>query len=154
MGQTDFMGHALQLDSAARIKFVSQINAINAGVIATADREHGPESAFINLAVMPDLAIVFETLISSRKYRNLQRDPRAALVIDGGGKTTFQIEGLVDEPTDVLRDDVIAAYYKACAQNLSHRDWPGLTYMRLRPRWLRYSDYGMPWKVEEYFLSP
>jgi hypothetical protein len=48
---------------------------------------------------------------------------------------------------------VIAAYYKACPQNISHRNWPGLTYLRLRPRWLRYSDYGLPWKVEEYFLN-
>lgn len=134
-------------------QFAAYIGEMHAGVIATANREEGPESAFINLAVMPDMAIVFETLITSRKYRNLQRDPRASLVIGGKGKTTLQIEGLVDEPTETLLDDVIQVYYDACPQNLSHRNWPGLTYMRLRPRWLRYSDYGMPWKVEEYFFN-
>jgi len=141
------------MDGAKQAAFVAYIEEINAGVIATADRARGPESAFINLAVMPDISIVFETLITSRKYRNLQLDPRASLVIGGHGKTTLQIEGLVDEPAEALRDDVIAAYYDACPHNSSHRNWPGLTYLRLRPRWLRYSDYGLPWKVEEYFLS-
>lgn len=144
------MDNPLHIDDAKKAAFISYINAVNAGVIATADRERGPESAFINLAVMPDMAIVFETLITSRKYRNLQRDPCASLVIGGQGKTTLQIEGLVDEPTGTLLDDVISTYYEACPQNASHRNWPGLTYLRLRPRWLRYSDYGLPWKVEEY----
>lgn len=147
------MDNSSLMDSAKKTAFISYIGEINAGVIATADREHGPESAFINLAVMPDMAIVFETLITSRKYRNLQRDPRASLVICGHGKTTLQIEGLVDEPTETLLDDVISTYYEACPQNMSHRNWPGLTYLRLRPRWLRYSGYGLPWKVEEYFLN-
>lgn len=142
-----------QLGAEKADQFLSYIKEANAGVIATADKEHGPESAFINLAVLPDLAIVFETLITSRKYRNIQRDPRASLVIGGHGKTSLQIEGLIDEPTDVLLDEVVAEYYEACPYNLSHRNWPGVTYLRLRPRWLRYSDYGMPWKVEEYFLN-
>jgi hypothetical protein len=75
------------------------------------------------------------------------------LVIGGHGKTTLQIEGLVDELADVERDDLIAFYYDACPQNMSHRDWPGVTYMRFRPHWIRYSDYGHPWKVEEFFLK-
>lgn len=147
------MDHAPHMDSARKSAFLSYIREVNAGVIATADREHGPESAFINLAAMPDMSIIFETLITSRKYRNLQRDPRASLVIGGHGKTTLQIEGLVDEPTEILLDEAVSIYYEACPQNTSHRNWPGLTYMRLRPRWLRYSDYGLPWKVEEYFLN-
>src|SRR5690242_1166246 len=146
--------HLSQLNSAKKAEFIAYIEAANCGVIATANAEHGPESAFIHLAVMPDMAIVFETLISSRKYSNLQRDPRASLVIGGQGKTTLQIEGDVEELTDVLRDEAIPIFYKACPQNRSHRDWPGLTYMRFRPRWIRYSDYGIPWKVEEYVLSP
>jgi pyridoxine/pyridoxamine 5'-phosphate oxidase len=141
------------MSPAKKEQFLSYIDEVNAGVIATSDKERGPESAFINLAVMPDLAIVFETLITSRKYCNIQRDPRASLVVGGHGKTTLQIEGLVDEPTDVLLDEMIATYYGACPQNVSHRNWPGVTYLRLRPRWLRFSDYGMPWKVEEHFLN-
>lgn len=141
------------MDEAKKAAFIAYIQETNCGVISTADKEHGPEAAFINLAVAPDFGIVFETLITSRKYRNLQTDPRAALVIGGHGRTTLQIEGLVDEPADVVRDDLVTLYYDACPQNTSHRNWPGLTYLRLRPRWIRYSDYGHPWKVEEYFLK-
>lgn len=147
------MSQPFRLDSQKKAEFIAYIGAINAGVIATADPEHGPESAFIHLAVMPDLSIVFETLITSRKYRNLQRDPRASLVVGGREKTTIQIEGIVDEPAETLREELISTYYKACPHNVGHQNWPGLTYLRLRPRWLRYSDYGMPWKVEEYSLN-
>ena len=152
-GQTEIMEIGYPIAHGKMAQFIAYIGEVRAGVIATANREQGPESAYINLAVMPDMAIVFETLITSRKYRNLPRDPRASLVIGGKGKTTLQIEGLVDEPTEVLLDDIIQIYYDACPQNVSHRNWPGITYMRLRPRWLRYSDYGMPWKVEEFSFS-
>lgn len=141
------------MDEKKKAALIAYIREINCGVISTADKEHGPEAAFISLAVTPDFEIVFETLITSRKYRNLQADPRAALVIGGHGKTTLQIEGLVDEPGEAELDDLIALYYGACPQNNSHRNWPGLTYLRFRPRWIRYSDYGHPWKVEEYFLK-
>lgn len=142
------------MDEKKMAAFIAYIKEGNRGVLSTAHKEHGPEAAFINLAVGPDFAIVFETLITSRKYRNLQIDPRAALVVGGHGKTTLQIEGLVDEPVETDLDAVISLYYEACPHNISHRDWPGLTYLRLRPRWIRYSDYGRPWKVEEYFLKP
>ena len=153
MGQNSCMDQIYQIDESKKAQFIAYIQEARCGVIATADREHGPESAFINLAVTSELAILFETLITSRKYRNLQRDPRASLVIGGHGQTTLQLEGLVDEPTETLRDEVMSTYYEACSQNLSHSNWPGVTYMRFRPRWVRYSDYGLPWKVEEYFLS-
>lgn len=141
------------MDDKKKAALFTYINEFRCGVLSTADKEHGPEAAFINLAVTPDLAIVFETLITSRKYRNLQTDPRAALVIGGQGKTTLQIEGFVDELVEVDLDEAIALYYDACPQNLGHRNWPGLTYLRFRPHWIRYSDYGYPWKVEEYFLK-
>jgi pyridoxine/pyridoxamine 5'-phosphate oxidase len=141
------------MDEKKKAAFIAYIGGVNCGVISTADKQHGPEAAFINLAVASNLEIVFETLISSRKYRNLQTDPRAALVIGGHGKTTLQIEGFVDEPVETDLDEAISLYYDACPQNNSHRNWPGLTYLRLRPRWIRYSDYGHPWKVEEYFLN-
>ena len=141
------------MDEKKKAAFVDYIKKINCGVVSTAGGQRGPEAAFINLAVAPDLAIVFETLITSRKYRNLQVDPRAALVIGGQGGTTLQIEGSIDEPAEADLDEAISLYYEACPQNGGHRGWPGLTYLRLRPRWIRYSDYGHPWKVEEYFLK-
>lgn len=141
------------MDEKRLAAFTAYIKEAGSGVLSTSNREHGPEAAFINLAVVPEFKIAFETLITSRKYRNLQTDPRAALVIGGHGKTTLQIEGFVDEPAEIEREEMIALYYNACPQNISHQNWPGVTYMRFRPNWIRYSDYGRPWKVEEYFLK-
>ncbi len=141
------------MDENKNAAFIAYIRETGSGVLSTSNRQNGPEAAFINLAVTPAFMLVFETLITSRKYRNLRTDPRAALVVGGHGSTTLQIEGLVDEPAEVEREELISLYYDACPQNNSHRNWPGLTYMRFRPRWIRYSDYGHPWKVEEYFLK-
>jgi len=40
--------------------------------------------------------------------------------------------------------------YRASRQNVEFQmEWPGLTYFRVRPSWIRLSNYGSPWSVEE-----
>jgi hypothetical protein len=46
---------------------------------------------------------------------------------------------------DRLKDVFAAARPDARAQMA----WPGLTWFRVRPNWLRLSNYGHPWSVEE-----
>ncbi|WP_245313036.1 pyridoxamine 5'-phosphate oxidase family protein [Bradyrhizobium macuxiense] len=36
-----------------------------------------PQAAVVGIAITDDLEIIFDTLTTSRKYRNLQADPRA-----------------------------------------------------------------------------
>jgi len=122
------------------------------GVVSTVHEDGAPEAALISLAVTPELDVVFETLNTARKYLNAMRDPRVAVVIGGREDKTVQIEGLADEPVEAELERLKAAYYAECASNEGHRGWPGMTYLRVKPRWIRYSDYAMPWSVEEYSL--
>jgi pyridoxine/pyridoxamine 5'-phosphate oxidase len=120
------------------------------GVVSTVSPNGTPEAAFVNLVTMPDLSVIFETLNTTRKYGNLRREPRVALVMGWGGDKTLQIEGRAEELFDSGLGDFKKAYYAALPENSGHEGWPGLTYIRVLPSWIRLSNYGSPWKVEEF----
>jgi pyridoxine/pyridoxamine 5'-phosphate oxidase len=120
------------------------------GVISTMSENGAPEAALIGIAATPELDLVFETLNTSRKYRNLQRNPQVALVIGWDDEKTLQYEGTAGEPEEADWDALKDIYYAARPENRDHEGWPGLTYIRVRPRWIRISNYAMPWSVEEF----
>ena len=85
---------------------------------------------------------MFDTVTTSRKYRNLQADPRCAIVV-WNDAITVQIEGVADEPTGEELERVRACYFAAYPDGRDRlRDWADLTYIRVRPRWARYSDFA------------
>jgi hypothetical protein len=89
--------------------------------------------------------IVFDTIETTRKAVNLRRDPRIALVIGGWGPgdgRTAQIEGVADAPAGAELARLKMAYYAVYPDGPSRAAWPGLIYVRVRPTWVRYSDFG------------
>lgn len=103
------------------------------------------QAAVVGIAVTDALEIVFDTLDSTRKVRNLRGNPRLAFVIGGatlGDERTVQYEGVADEPTGAERDRIRSAYYHAWPDGPSRASWLGLTYVRVRPTWIRYSDFN------------
>jgi len=100
------------------------------------------------------LEIVFDTLSTSRKAMNLRANPRMALVIGGwhdDDPRTLQIEGDVDFPEGDELKRLAEVYYAVFPDGPSRLDWPELVYVRLRPRWARFSDYvAQPPVIEEF----
>ncbi len=104
-----------------------------------------PQAAVVGFAITDRFEIVFDTLDSTRKVLNLRRNPKLALVIGGltgGDERTAQYEGLSDEPSGTELERLKAVYYEAFPDGPSRLAWPGLTYVRVRPSWIRYSDYN------------
>ena len=102
------------------------------------------QAALIGFAVTDDLHIVFQALASTRKLVNLRNNPRIALVIGGwssGDERTLQYEGVADEPQGEELDRLTAVYRQRFSGGWSTTPWPGWVYVRVRPTWLRYSDY-------------
>jgi hypothetical protein len=115
-------------------------------VQASAGASAAPQAAVIGFAVTDGFEIVFDTLGSTRKARNLRANPRLALVIgglDAGDERTVQYEGLADEPSGVERERIKAAYYAVFPDGPSRANWPGLIYVRVKPTWIRYSDFNV-----------
>lgn len=114
-------------------------------VQASRNARGSTQAALVGIAVTDSLEIVFDTVSSTRKARNLLANPRAALVIGGwlpGDERTVQYEGIADRPTGDELDRLKAAYFSAWPDGVSRSAWPGLVYIRVRPTWIRYSDFN------------
>jgi general stress protein 26 len=114
-----------------------------------------PQAAVVGFAVSDDLEIVFDTLASTRKCKNLRRDGRIALVVGvGEDERTAQIEGVADEPSGAELERLKTVYFAAFPDGIERLKWEGITYIRVRPRFVRFSDYAHPGgpRIEELTL--
>lgn len=121
-------------------------------VLASAGADGTPQAALVNIAVTPALEIIFETTCETRKFANLERDPRAALVI-GSGQETLQYEGLAMRPDGRERETARDAFIAAFPEKAADENWPGNSYFLVRPQWLRFSSYYRPRTIAEYVLE-
>ena len=113
-------------------------------VQASRDAAGAPQAAVVGVAVTDDLEVVFDTLDATRKVVNLRADPRVALVIGWDDEQTVQVEGVADEPPEPERGRLQRAYFAAFPDGVERRAWPGITYVRVRPSWIRSSDFRGP----------
>jgi uncharacterized pyridoxamine 5'-phosphate oxidase family protein len=137
-------------DVTARKKFYEFIRARNQGVIATAGPDGKPEAALMNIAVTPELDIIFETTDATRKFANLKADSRVSFVIGWDGGETLQYDGMADEPEGRAFDEARRLFLATFPQKTSHQNWPGNHYFWVRPLWVRFSNYNPPRTVEEF----
>jgi hypothetical protein len=121
-------------------------------VLASSSANGAPQAALVNIAVTPALEIIFETTCETRKFANLERDPRAALVI-GSGQETLQYEGLAMRPEGWAREAARDAFIAAFPDKAADENWPGNSYFLVRPQWLRFSSYYRPRAIAEYVLE-
>ena len=122
-------------------------------VEASVSAASGPQAAVVGVAVTDRFEIVFDTLDSTRKAQNLRLNPRVAFVIGGltGEEITVQYEGIADEPSGLELERLKAVYYQAYPDGPSRLSWPGLIYVRVRPTWIRYTDYTVdPSEIAEF----
>jgi pyridoxine/pyridoxamine 5'-phosphate oxidase len=119
------------------------------GVVSSLSPDGSPQSAVVGFAITPALEIVFDTVSSSRKYRNLKARPECSIVI-WNGSITMQYEGIAEEPTGADLDRYKEAYFKKLPDGRERLSWPGITYFVVRPKWIRYSDFtARPPLIEE-----
>jgi len=121
------------------------------GVLGSISPDGVPQSALVGIAVTPALEIVFDTLNTSRKYRNLTANPAASFVIGWDGEITIQYEGEAHQPLDAELAQYQKIYFAAWPECIAHQSWPGIAYFVVRPHWIRYSDYNQsPPLIEEF----
>ena len=123
-------------------------------VQASQSPESGVQAAVIGIAVSDTFDIVFDTVESSRKARNLAVDPRIALVIGGtenGDPRSVQYEGLAERIKTVDKGLVEDLYFRVFPEGLDRLAWKGIMHVRVRARWLRYSDFSVaPPRIVEF----
>lgn len=140
-----------------RARLLERMRAHPYAVQCSVSADGRPQAATVGVAISDDLEIVFDTLQTTRKWANATRRPRMALVmgsLDASASWGLQIEGPVDEPTGRERERLLQTYLKAFPDGVDRQAWPGLTYLRVRPEWIRSLDYGVsPPEIVEYDVA-
>jgi hypothetical protein len=104
-----------------------------------------PQAAVVGFVINNEFEIIFDTLETTRKVHNLRGNPKIAFVIGGllaGDERTVQYEGVADEPVGPELDRLKELYFETFPDGRQRQNWPGLIYVRVRPMWIRYSDYN------------
>lgn len=130
-----------------------ELYAVQASVSALG----APQAAIVGVIVSDKFEVFFDTLATSRKTVNLRQNAAAALVIGpaaSGSERTVQLEGPADEPTGADLDRLLELYFARFPDGRERQKWPGITYWRVSPTWLRYSDYSVdPPEIVEFKAS-
>lgn len=134
-----------------RRELLEFLRAAPLAVLASLSPDGAPQAAIVAVAVGDRLEMVFDTLDNSRKFANLRADRRIALVFGAAGpyhpgshdERTLQLEGLADIPAgDELRRLQETVYFQRFPEGRARLAWPHIAYVRIRPAWMRFSDYN------------
>lgn len=119
---------------------------------ATLSQDGAPQAALLGAAVSDRLELVFDTVDNSRKFGNVLRDGRIAVVFGAAGgyvsgshdERTVQYQGVADVPRgDELKRVQEEIYFKQFPDGRERLKWAHIAYVRVRPVWLRYSNYNV-----------
>jgi pyridoxine/pyridoxamine 5'-phosphate oxidase len=125
------------------------------GVVSSLSNRGTPQSALVGIAVTPALEIIFDTLNTTRKFANMQANPKCSIVIGWDNERTVQYEGSAFLPTGEELHHYQQIYFSAWPEGPTRLTWPGIEYVVVRPRWIRYSDFNLnPPLVNELTFEP
>jgi uncharacterized pyridoxamine 5'-phosphate oxidase family protein len=131
----------LQGGAVDQRQFINFVRERGLAVIATRGADGAPQAALIGITATERGELVFDTSRSSRKYRNLSAFAQVALVIGWDNEMTVQCEGIADIPTGADRDRCLQAYFAQYPDGVDRAHDHDIVHVRVRPSWLRYSDY-------------
>lgn len=125
------------------------------GVLGTLAPSGELQAALVGYAVTPGLQIVFDTLQTTRKYRNMMANPRVSFTVGNtaghGDERTAQYEGIAEELAGESLSRLQPIYFATWPDCIAHKQWPHITWIAIRPLWIRYSDFNIPMAQEWTF---
>ena len=128
-----------------RSELLKFIHSHSLAVQATVSPLSAPQAAVVGFVITDDFEIFFDTIDVNRKVNNIRRNSKIAFVIGGwinGDERTVQYEGIADEPTGSELERLKEIYFGRFPDGHERQKWPGLTYFRVRPTWIRYSNFN------------
>jgi hypothetical protein len=125
-----------------RAELLSFLRRHRIAVEATVAKDGTPQAAVVGIAVGDDLGIIFDTLESTRKFANLRADPRIAFVVGWDGEATAQVDGVAYFPTGAELERAREVYFSVYPDGRGRLSWRGITHVVVRPRFVRFSDFG------------
>ena len=137
-----------------RIELLQFLRSHSLAVQASVSPLNAPQAAVVGFIVTDDFEIFFDTVDTTRKVSNMRQNPRIAFVIGGitnGDERTVQYEGVADEPAGAELEHLKELYFVGFPDGRGRQSWPGLVYMRVRPQWIRFSNFNqVPPEIVEF----
>jgi hypothetical protein len=139
-----------------RTDLITFLRAQKWAVQASTAPDGAPQAAVIGVAVTDRLELVFDTLGDTRKAVNLRANPLIALVVGWDDGQTVQLQGMADEPTGDDLARLKRAYFEKFPDGLEREALPKITYFRVFPQWVRYSDFRcnppiiLTWSADDF----
>lgn len=124
-----------------RDELVRFIRERGLAVVATTGPEGSPQAALVGVAATDQAEIIFDTVDSSRKFANIERNPQVAVVIGWDDEVTVQCEGSADVLSGPELERCQRFYFQQYPEGRDRTTWPGIAYLRIRPQWVRYCDF-------------
>ena len=141
-----------------RVNLLAFMREHRMAVQASVSSPGAPQAAVVGIVVTDEFEIFFDTLATSRKATNLRSNPRVAVVIGGPGngeERTVQYEGVADEPVGAELARLKELYFRYFPDGRDREALPDIMYVRVTPRWVRYSDFSRsPWDIVEFDFAP
>jgi hypothetical protein len=125
------------------------------GVVGTLAPSGEPQAALVGYAVTSGLELLFDTLRTTRKYRNMMANPLVSFTVGNtaghGDERTVQCEGIAAELSGEPLERLRPVYFATWPDGVERVQWPHITWFVIRPRWIRYSDFNIPMTQEWSF---
>ena len=142
--------------TTSRDQVLEFIRSYSLGVQASVSPTRRPQAAVVGFVVTDAFELFFDTTDLTRKATNLRANAHVAFAIGGlgDGERTVQYEGIADEPTGDELARLQSLYFSRFPDGPQRLSWPGITYFRVRPTWLRFSDFAAtPPEIVEYVFD-
>jgi hypothetical protein len=138
-----------------RSELLAYLQSHRLGVLGTLAPSGEPQAALVGYAVTPDFELLFDTLQTTRKYRNMVANPRVSFTVGNtvghGDDRTAQYEGFAEELAGESLARLQPIYFATWPDGVERVRWPHITWFVIRPRWIRYSDFNIPLTQEWNF---
>lgn len=134
-------------------KIIKFMESQDYAVVSTINAKNKPESAVVAFSMPKALEVVFGTFNDTRKYKNLKRNPRIALVIGFKGKITIQYEGLAKEIFGSKLEKIIKCHLAKFPDSGPYVSDRRERFFKVVPNWIRHFDLYNPKNTFELVLT-
>jgi hypothetical protein len=139
-----------------RSQLLAYLRSYRLGVLGTLSPQGEPQAALVGYAITDELEVLFDTLRTTRKYRNIMAAPQVSFTFGSTApprpdERTAQYEGLAEELTGPELQRLRPIYYSVWTDGPQREQWLNICWFVIHPRWIRYTDYDMPLTQEWTF---
>lgn len=123
-------------------------NAARFMTISTTGEGGSPNAATVEFGLYGH-KIVFDTFNNSRKYANIQRDNRVALVMMPDMDSSIDMEGRAEPIGDEELHAAQEAYFEKVPEARKWANLPNVVFFVVSVDWARCTDVSVsPWKID------